>query len=210
MTRPTLISVFVFGMMGVNASAAIFVDNFDLYGDYTQYLDSTDNARVYTEGYWPAGPTHYWAPISRSDWGEVVYKYDLPFSIESASIDASILALTWHDSTAEGYLDVSPNGVDWTQVLTAGLNSFIDPIDVTSYLAGSDTAYIRARLRSRNSPIGAQFLRTTPNPNNPQTQAPEVYEFRAEGANVVPEPSTFVIFATLATLGIAWGWWRRR
>jgi hypothetical protein len=29
-------------------------------------------------------------------------------------------------------------------------------------------------------------------------------------ASVIPEPSTFIIWSLLATLGITVGWWRRR
>lgn len=196
--------VVVVSMTGVDASASVFVDNFDMYGDYTEHLYSTTNAKVYYEYSW-SPPTMYWAPISRYNWAEVVYKYDLAFSIESASVWAHLLALTWHDSTAQAYLDVSPNGSDWTQVDVGANGGAIDttPIDVTNYLAGSNTAYIRARLSSRNRPIGAQFLRTT---LSSAVQAPYVYEFRAEGADVVPEPHSILIWSVLALAfgGVAW------
>ena len=94
--------------------AETFVDEFTMFGDYDQYLYSTENAQVW---YYPTGNgVRYWGTTESHRWASIVYKYDLPFSIENASLDASIYCHHGFDPPAQGSIDVSPDGVDWTTV----------------------------------------------------------------------------------------------
>ncbi len=131
----------------------------------------------------------------------MTYRYDLSFAIEEASVYANSVAGPF----APAHLDVSPDGLNWTTV-ASGYNDrpSLSPIDVSDILRGSDTAFVRGSISA-----GAQFLRTTGNADG-WHKVPHVYEFRAEGADPVPEPSALIVWTLLGALGIAVGWWRRR
>ncbi len=103
----------------------------------------------------------------------------------------------YRDPNEKGYLDVSPDGNTWTNVI-AGEPGRYNPIDVSDILIGSNTAYVRARLyqeytTSVNYRV-AQFMRT--DINDQWFLAPNVYEFRA-----VPEPAT-ILTLMIGMLGI--------
>lgn len=195
MDRQICLIVSVLGLFGSIAHASLFVHNFDMHGDYQQYLNSTTNAFVLNEGQ-AGNPTVYWAPSEANVWGNVVYKYDLPFSITEASIYGTTLAIT---PASQAHLDVSPDGVSWHTVASGSVSVPGVPIDISSILENSNTAYVRARLLSDY--VGgfsyAQFLRTYEDSPN---MVPNIYEFRA-----VPEPT----LAGMA-LGIALFLKRRR
>lgn len=172
------------------AHASLFVHNFDMHGDYQQYLYSTTNAFVLNEGQ-AGNPTVYWSPTQANGWGEIIYKYDLPFSVTQASIYASILAISANSQT---YLDVSPDGVDWETVESGYVHPPLTPVDISGILEGSSTAFVRARLLSDF--VGgysyAQFLRTYEDSIH---MAPNIYEFRA-----VPEPTLVGVVLGIALL----------
>ena len=176
-----------------------FDNNFDMNGNYTQYLYATSNAQVYVEGYWSGGPTLYWA-LSQPGWASITYKYQLTFPIASATTYANIDAITWFDPTAQAYLDVSADGINWKTIESGTNSSPHTPIDISSILQGSETAYVRARLYAGETDIGAQFLRTTGSLLGPtNNEAPYVYDFEASS---VPEPAT-VAFVALGLCGLA-------
>ena len=69
----------------------VFTHNFDMRGNYTQYLYSTTNAFVNNEA--PSFPdVYYWAPTQDNTWAEIVYRYDLGFQIGGASTQTYILS----------------------------------------------------------------------------------------------------------------------
>ena len=175
-----------------------FEHNFDLYGDYTEYLHSATGASVDYEYGWPGGPTVYWKPDSVGVWGHVTYRYELPFAIEQASVYANILAIS---GSAQTHLDVSPNGTNWTTVASGYIDRpSLAPIDVSDILQGSDTAYVRGSIYvGSGSTIYAQFLRTTANADG-WHQVPHVYNFEATN---VPEPGTgMVLLAGLSMIAM--------
>lgn len=187
--RTVGIAIVVFLVASSSVPAAEpFTHNFDLYGDYNQYLYSATGALVATESSWPDGPTHYWKPASAGVWGHVTYRYELPFVIEQATLYANILALS---GSAQTRLDVSTDGTNWTTVASG----YIDrpsqsPINVSDILRGSDTAYLRGSIYvGSGSTMYAQFLRTTANPDG-WHKVPHVYHFEATN---VPEPATVTL-----------------
>ena len=158
-----------------------FVHNFDMYGDYNEYLFSTTNAQVRNEG-----STKYWCTQTTNSWSDIIYKYDLPFSVDQASLRCNIYLYPYREGS-QGFVDVSADGNTWTTVASGQLS--INPVwinvDISSILKGSNTAYVRSRLYSVGWNIYAQFLRThLPDPNY---RYPNIYEFRA---SPVPEPLT--------------------
>ncbi len=179
MSYVRILTAVVVSITAHSAHAGEFVHNFDMHGDYLQHLYSATNAFVLSEGQ-PGNPTMYWSPTQANIWGEVIHKYDLEFVITEASFFANILAIS---SGAQTFLDVSPDGQEWTTVASGYVHPPLAPIDLTSILAGSNTAFIRARLWSDfvGSVSYAQFLRTY---QDSLFAAPGVYEFRA-----VPEPN---------------------
>lgn len=191
------------------ALADSFVHNVDMYGDYNQYLDSTKNVRINYESF---ESTTYWHPTSAGVWGEVVYKYDLDFAIEAASLYGTIQLFT---STSQGFLDVSPDGINWTTATDGHVTSTppLPVTDISSILEGSTTAYVRARLYASPSRIYAQFMRTATgvHPGNPGAdfRSPNIYQFEASG-EPIPEPSTFAALFSMALMGLAIAWRQRK
>lgn len=188
-----------------------FVHNFDMDGDYSQYLYSTTNAQVLHEiggQGWPQGwNVAYWCPIQNGVWAEIIYKYDLSFTITSASLHGNVYLAPsgFGDLNGKGYIDVSPDGTQWTTIATGqhAYDPTIFTIDLSQILSGSSTAYIRARLYTENSPSSnkyrcSQFLRTVMDLSDLRT--PNLYEFRS-----VPEPTVI----GLLTIGILISRWRR-
>jgi hypothetical protein len=204
-----LLVMFFGGVVGAKGEQ-IFTHNFDMAGNYNQFLISSTNAMVRTEGGWDSGGfTRYWCPTQSGVEGRVIYGYNVGFPIEHATIDANMFNFSEYGG-APVQLDISPDDVHWTNVASSWFQAPWDPIDITSILKDSQTAYVRARLFSTNGSPGAQFLRTYYDPWGrwPYMATPYVYNFSASS---VPEPSTVVSLAGLVGVGLAWQVrrWRR-
>lgn len=185
------------------AQADTFVDNFDLFGEYTKYLHSTTNAYVLHEhggenGWKNGWHVDYWTPTVSGQLAEIVYKYDLSFIISDASIYGVFSIFTSYDSAAEGYLDVSSDGINWTNVEAGTQDPWgLTPIDISETLAGSMTAYVRARLYqtiTAGIAAPAQFLRTDIQ-SSERYSDPYIYEFKAS-STPVPEPTTMLLLGS--------------
>ncbi len=184
----TMVGMLCVSVLSAAAYGEVFVHNFDMDEGYTEYLHSVENASVFTENYWPDGPTIYWKPDSVGVWGHVTYRYELPFVIEQASVYANILAIS---GSAQTHLDVSPDGTNWTTVASGYIDRpSLAPIDVSDILRSSATAYVRGSIYvGSGSTIYAQFLRTTANIDG-WHQVPYVYNFEATD---VPEPASLLL-----------------
>ena len=175
----------MFFSLGISfAQADEFVDNFDMFGNYNQFLYSTTNAHVLHEHWGSGWHVDYWAPTASNQWAEIVYKYDLDFTIWTATVYGAFAMFRHHNPTTEGHLDVSSDGINWTTVEVGNqIPRQITPIDISDVLRGSTTAYVRAMLY-QEGPIGrtaqAQFLRT--DIRSGSYQAPHLYEFLANSA----------------------------
>lgn len=129
------------------------------------------NAFLRTE---PFGtPVRYWQPSIAGVWGEVVYKFDVGFLIESASMFMSISAYTSgadvnFDNGAEAYVDVSTDDTNYTNVLAkfpGNGGGIAGPGDISALVDGFDVIYVRSRLFmtvNYGSFNSSQFLRGDP------------------------------------------------
>jgi hypothetical protein len=193
--QATFLFLIALGIFSATASAATFTNNFDMDGNYTQYLYSTQNAQVWNEI--PSFPdVFYWAPINNNQLAYVTYLYQFSAPITDATVFANMYNFPGSDPASQVELDVSTNDVNWHSVGTGylGEGSLSSPIDIGSIVDGSTTVYVRGDMYESTN-FGnihyAQFLRTA---NGAPNQAPNVYQFQATTA--VPEPNSIVILSS--------------
>jgi hypothetical protein len=97
-----------------------FSDAFNLYGNWQNYLYAATNAQVYSERV--AGNATYWRPTIVGTLGTVEYCFPLSFQATSGTLLADLVAYTSggnvpnYDPNAYAYLDVSPDGQNWTNI----------------------------------------------------------------------------------------------
>ena len=135
------------------------IDN--LYAD-NAFIDlhDTDDAVFYDEGSWS-----YWCPTVQQEETEgiVVYRIDLPVTIETAELTA---AGTVFWGNGELTVEVSTNNQTYHQLyhISRSENDSIsnnETYEITSFVKGSSTVYVRARMRAWSS-LCSQFLRGDP------------------------------------------------
>lgn len=188
-----------------------FSDSFNLFGNYTQYLYSTTNATVGFEN-WGSFNVEYWCPTTGTAPATIEYKFPLSFQATSGTLTAPIDAwcggnLPTLDPSAYAYLDVSPDGVQWTNVAGSypgNGGDFRQPYDISSIIDGSNDVWVRCQLYSDSSPyIYSQFLRT----NGDNLNNPPPFDIQIQG---VAEPSTVALLCPGAIGLLVYGWWKRR
>lgn len=151
------------------ANAVEFSHRFNLHDDFTQYLKSQTGAGVFDD---PVSQgVKYWIPTQAGEWGEVVYEFPVGFQIEKAELDTGIASFGVFDLGAEAHLDVSPDGTNWTTVMSrTSANNLPDnhyaygPGDISSIVEGSESIFVRSRLLSTQThwtgqSFYAQFMR---------------------------------------------------
>ena len=162
----------------VVSSVSTFTHSFDLRSGPDTSPHQVSNAQIYREVFSPN--CYYWAPSSLNQWSEVIYKFDLPLIVDTVdrlpAMDIyNANASVNFDNAAEGFLDISADGVNWTTVYgSTSSQGVTQPNDPSTVLAGTDTIYLRARLfATRNFSVNnveyAQFLRSVPEQGNFQT-----------------------------------------
>ena len=162
----------------VVSGVSTFTHSFDLRSGPDTSPHQVSNAQIYREVFPPN--CYYWAPSSLNQWSEVIYKFDLPLIVDTVdrlpAMDIyNANASVNFDNAAEGFLDVSADGVNWTTVYgSTSSQGVTQPNDPSTVLAGTDTIYLRARLfATRNFSVNnveyAQFLRSRPEQGNFQT-----------------------------------------
>lgn len=122
-----------------------------------------------------AGSCTFIRPTVPNREGSIVMKFEAPFEIRAATLTAAIAVWTTgdpfpYDPRAKAALDVSADGVRWTNLDTREANrggTGGGPFDIKDVVAGSRVVWVRARLTAERSWPGdgliyAQFLRTDP------------------------------------------------
>jgi len=144
---------------------------FNLYDDWSKYLIDSYQAEVYSEK--AAGNATFWRPTVQGEEGYYVYQIPVNKPIASAKLKAQIYAWTQgatvnYDQNAYAYLDVSSDGETWHQVdsMSAGVMAQNDVIDISEYVNGASSVFIRSRLLGNtlwptDGLIFAQSLRTS-------------------------------------------------
>ena len=209
MKKILVVAVFLMGFCASSNAAQVYNQQFGL--DATNAFGanpaSVTNAYIRHETFAPL--IQYWQPATPNAWSEVIYQFNVPFTIQTASMEMSIGAYTIgnpaanFDNNAQSYLDVSPDGINWTNIAGAypghavGYDSLADTPnhdgDISSIVAGSNEVFVRARQFMTVDYSGfnaSQFLRSPAGNTG--------YYVSAVG---VPEPSSFVLFG-LGAIGL--------
>ena len=192
----------VFNQFGGYIDSSTFTYAFNLYDQWDEYLLSSYQAEVYSEV--SAGSATFWRPLVANSEASIIYKFNFQEDIHSAKIKTHLYAWTEgadvnFDSAARAYLDVSSNGLDWTLINEStppNAREVLDVIDISGFVAGSDSIYIRARLTGSRSwgndgLIFSQFLRTSPSDK----------ESFAINVSLIPEPYSYSLLFGSLTLG---------
>ena len=192
----------VFNQFDGYVDSSTFTYAFNLYDQWDEYLLSSYQAEVYSEV--SAGSATFWRPLVANSEASIIYKFNFQEDIHSAKVKANLKAWTEgadvnFDSAARAYLDVSSDGLDWTLINEStppNAEEVLDVIDISGFVAGSDSIYIRARLTGSRSwgnddLIFSQFLRTNPSDK----------ESFAINVSLIPEPSSYSLLFGSLTLG---------
>jgi|GEM_PF-6185552 serine/threonine protein kinase len=174
------------GQYPLRGGTGLFIHNFDLYMDANEHRIQMESIRVTEES---DGRTRYYAPTKVRADGFVVYRYELPEVIQSSRIFGSVLA---HKPTSSAKLEVSADGTRWHSIDHGYVvDGSTAPRDITSFLRGSNQAFVRLSLRQDAAPLyWAQALRTSP---EPQLQFPHVYQFEAETEPATANPANRLV-----------------
>jgi hypothetical protein len=185
LSRPTTVAIFC--LLGIAFSALgrlqadDFVDNYDLNGDYARYVYRVDGMRIWNQSENGYG-VREWGPVETDKLGTLVLRYRFDRPIESASLQAAVQLWRVKD---EASVAVSHDDQHYTILATDSM--VVDPeipdrvrvLDLTPYVAGKRTVYIRFQAKGRrlNTHIMTpSVLRTVG--IFPANSAPYVFEFR--------------------------------
>ena len=184
--------------------SSTFTYAFNLYDQWDEYLLSSYQAEVYSEV--SAGSATFWRPLVANLEASIIYKFNFQEGIHSAKLKANLKAWTEgadvnFDPAARAYLDISSNGLDWNLINEStppNAEEVLDVIDISGFVAGSDSIYIRARLTGSRSwgsddLIFSQFLRTSPSDK----------ESFAINVSLLPEPSTYPLLLGALAIGLS-------
>jgi hypothetical protein len=168
---------------------------FNLLGDeWRRHVVSMKGVEFATER--NAGATSFIRPTEPGREGSIVLRFESPFEIRAATLNASIAVWTTgdpfpYDPRAKAALDVSPDGKTWTTLETREANRGGfggGPFDIREFVAGSREVWVRARLTASKSWPGdgliyAQFLRT-----NPERPADRPFKLTLTGPDPAAKP----------------------
>jgi len=143
-----------------------------LLDSWQEHLVSMDSIEPYTEE--DAGVDSFFKPTVNGQEGAIVFRFQTPFPIRFAELTS--LTIVWttgdpfpYDPGARASIDVSADGVTWTEIDTreAGRGGrFFTPTDISDVVAGSKEVWVRARLEATvewplDGLIHSQFMRTS-------------------------------------------------
>ncbi len=141
--------------------------------DWRRHVVSLVDAERYTER--QAGATTFIRPTVAGREGVVTLRFDLPFTIQDATLAAPLAVWTTgdpfpYDPGASAALEVSPDGETWKPVVelkagAGGTNAATH--EIGPLVAGASSIWVRVRLKATKEWPGdglifAQFLRTDP------------------------------------------------
>jgi len=211
------LTLLVLASAAISEAAITYEESFTVLDSVAHNPFSAHDAIIFRE----SADCSFWMPTTANVWGEVIYRFEISFAIETANIDAKIHSYNGHDLPAfdpggTAYLDISTDLTNWDTIvaITPELlsDAVLDNYDISDLVHDSNVVYIRARLFSTVAPFQAtQFLRVrgdgTYNPPHSSRLA-----LRATGAdpNPVPEPTAIVIWSLLATTFAAIAYSRRK
>jgi hypothetical protein len=148
------------------------------------------------------GTLSYWRPTTPNVWAEIVYKFEIPFTIQNhTNIDTKILSYNGHDLNpafdpgGKAYLDVSTDNANWTTLVTIAStvlsDANLDHYDISPLVQSANTVYIRARLLETieyGSFTATQFMRCF----DDGTYMPPHSSHLALRVESMPEPSSII------------------
>lgn len=174
-------------------SKQVYSISFNLHDDHRKYLHATSAAEVHSERKSQGRKLHYWAPNKEATWGSVTYKFEVPFPINTASLQVVMGAYSGgggeptFDSNAEIHIDVSGDGQQWHSVssMTPGKGGLeVRTLDISRPLLNSSNVFVRARMylsKTNQFFRASQFLRTAPNTTSVADGGQATFEFVATG-----------------------------
>ncbi|MFM9196166.1 MAG: protein kinase domain-containing protein, partial [Planctomycetia bacterium] len=141
--------------------------------DWRRHVVSLVDAERYTER--QAGATTFIRPTVAGREGRIILRFDLPFTIQDATLTAPLAVWTTgdpfpYDPGARATLEVSPDGETWKPVVeleagAGGTNAATH--EIGPLVTGGTSIWVRVRLTATKEWPGdglifAQFLRTDP------------------------------------------------
>lgn len=170
MSRSLTLALLAAIVLASHSVADTFTQDLSLALPFAQNPFFVQDAFLREESFGPH--VRYWQPSAPNVVGIVTYKFDLPFSIQTAQLATGISSYTIgsdfnYDSNAETYLDVSTDNTNWTTIasqtnLNAVGSGIAGPWDISSIVAGSNVVYARSRMLTTTNYAGfapSQFMR---------------------------------------------------
>lgn len=141
----------------------------DSWDDHVVSMDGVEWYRETTANI----PNIFIRPTAIGEEGTIVMKFPVDFPIRAASLSASVSVWTTgdpfpYDPGAWAFLEVSPDGENWTNLITRGPNQNTlqrPPFDILPIVEDSQEVWVRARLTGTkewpdDGITFSQFLRT--------------------------------------------------
>ncbi|MFP6621258.1 MAG: Ig-like domain-containing protein, partial [Pirellulaceae bacterium] len=163
-----------------------YTQRFDLRSEYGNTPYRISNASLLRESFSPF--VYYWHPSQLNQWAEVVYKVDVPFSIESADSlkvgqhhPGLVSVYNGHsdanfDPNARGFFEVSLDDETWHTIYESTPEEGVKQRnEIGDILQGATSFFVRGRLNASRR-LGccglSQFLRSAPENNSSDSWAP--------------------------------------
>lgn len=114
------LTLLVLASAAVSEAAITFEESFTVLDPAGQNPFSVHDAVIKVE----SNGTSFWMPTTANVWGEVIYRFDIPFAIATANIDTKIHSYNGHDLLPNfdpggtAYLDISADFTNWDTIVS--------------------------------------------------------------------------------------------